>query len=109
MDALTGRKEGAVLFADIAAPPVNLLGPELVSDLVSLIQRAEVDNAVKVLVFPPRRGDITGAAYAARREEDSRYRRRLAPTAPCRSPTRNVNPEKSRERSMALMEKCRWP
>jgi hypothetical protein len=49
MDALTGRKEGAVLFADIAAPPVNLLGPE--RDLVSLIQRAEVDDAVKVLVF----------------------------------------------------------
>ena len=51
MDALTGRNEGAVLFADIAAPPVNLLGPELVSDLVSLIQRAEVDDAVNVLVF----------------------------------------------------------
>jgi enoyl-CoA hydratase/carnithine racemase len=51
MDALTVRKKGAVPFADIAAPPVNLLGPELVSDLVSLIQRAEVDDAVKVLVF----------------------------------------------------------
>src|SRR6201988_4144389 len=45
------RKEEAVLFVEIAAPPMNLLGPELVRDLVSLIQRAEADNAVKVLVF----------------------------------------------------------
>ena len=44
-------KEGAVLFAEIAAPPMNLLGPELVRDLVFLIQRAEADDAVQVLVF----------------------------------------------------------
>jgi enoyl-CoA hydratase/carnithine racemase len=43
--------EGAVLFADIAAPPMNLLGPELVRDLVSLIRRAEAEDAVKVVVF----------------------------------------------------------
>jgi enoyl-CoA hydratase/carnithine racemase len=43
--------EGAVLFVEIAAPPMNLLGPELVRDLVSLIERAEADQAVKVLVF----------------------------------------------------------
>ena len=30
---------------------MNLLGPELVRDLVSLIQRAEADDAVRVLVF----------------------------------------------------------
>jgi enoyl-CoA hydratase/carnithine racemase len=41
----------SVVFADIAAPPMNLLGPELVGDLVSLIERAEADEAVKVLVF----------------------------------------------------------
>jgi enoyl-CoA hydratase/carnithine racemase len=45
------RSEGSVLFAEIAAPPMNLLGPELVRDLVSLIQRAEADEAVQVLVF----------------------------------------------------------
>src|SRR3989441_9694498 len=50
-EALTVRKEGAVLFAEISAPPMNLLGPELVRDLVSLIQRAEADDAVQVLVF----------------------------------------------------------
>src|SRR3954449_375705 len=50
-EKLTGHEDGAVLFADIAAPPMNLLGPELVRDLVSLIQRAEADDAVQVLVF----------------------------------------------------------
>src|SRR3989475_2688797 len=50
-ETLTVCKEGAVLFAKIAAPPMNLLGPELVRDLVSLIQRAEADTAVQVLVF----------------------------------------------------------
>jgi enoyl-CoA hydratase/carnithine racemase len=50
-DTLAVRQEGAVLFTDIAAPPMNLLGPELVRDLVALIQRAEADAAVKVLVF----------------------------------------------------------
>ena len=45
------RAEGAVLFVKISAPPMNLLGPELVRDLVSLIQQAEADDAVRVLVF----------------------------------------------------------
>jgi enoyl-CoA hydratase/carnithine racemase len=50
-ETLTVREEGGVLFAEIAAPPMNLLGPELVRDLVSLIQRAEAGDAVRVLVF----------------------------------------------------------
>jgi len=33
------RKEGAVLFVEIAAQAMNLLVPELVRDLVSLIQQ----------------------------------------------------------------------
>ena len=36
-ETLTVRVDGGVLFADIAAPPMNLLGPALVRDLVSLI------------------------------------------------------------------------
>jgi enoyl-CoA hydratase/carnithine racemase len=48
-------EDGAVLFAEIAAPPMNLLGPGMVRDLVSLIQRAEADAGVRVLVF--RSGD----------------------------------------------------
>ena len=50
-ETLKVRREGAVAFVDIAAPPMNLLGPELVRDLVSLIQRAEADSTVRVLVF----------------------------------------------------------
>ena len=50
-ETLRVRSEAAVLFAEIAAPPMNLLGPELVRDLVALIQRAEADEAFKVLVF----------------------------------------------------------
>ncbi|WP_426515588.1 enoyl-CoA hydratase/isomerase family protein [Diaminobutyricibacter sp. McL0618] len=45
------HRDGAVLTVEIAAPPMNLLGPELVHDLVSLIQRAESDAGVQVLVF----------------------------------------------------------
>jgi enoyl-CoA hydratase/carnithine racemase len=48
---LTVSKEGSVLFVEIAAPPMNLLGPELVSDLVFLIQRAEANDTFKVIVF----------------------------------------------------------
>jgi enoyl-CoA hydratase/carnithine racemase len=50
-ETLTVHEEGAVLFAEITAPPMNLLGPELVRDLVSLIQQAEADATVQVLVF----------------------------------------------------------
>ena len=51
LETLAVRQDGAVVFAEIAAPPMNLLGPELVRDLVSLIQRAEADAGVRVLVF----------------------------------------------------------
>jgi enoyl-CoA hydratase/carnithine racemase len=51
LETLKLRREGGVLFAEIDAPPMNLLGPELVRDLVSLIQRSEADDAVQVLVF----------------------------------------------------------
>jgi enoyl-CoA hydratase/carnithine racemase len=51
LETLVVRNEGPVLFADITAPPMNLLGPELVRDLVTLIQDAEADDTVQVLVF----------------------------------------------------------
>jgi enoyl-CoA hydratase/carnithine racemase len=50
-ETLTVRIDGGVLVAEISAPPMNLLGPELVRDLVSLIQRAEADATCGVLVF----------------------------------------------------------
>jgi enoyl-CoA hydratase/carnithine racemase len=51
LETITVVEEGPVLFAQILAPPMNLLGPELVRDLVSVIQRAEADDAYKVLVL----------------------------------------------------------
>jgi enoyl-CoA hydratase/carnithine racemase len=51
LETLAVRVDGPVVFAEIAAPPMNLLGPELVRDLVSLIQWAEADAGVQVLVF----------------------------------------------------------
>ena len=51
LETLNVREHGSVLFAEIAAPPMNLLGPELVRDLVALIQRAEADDDLGVLVF----------------------------------------------------------
>jgi enoyl-CoA hydratase/carnithine racemase len=50
-ETITVHDEGGVRFAEIAAPPMNLLGPELVRDLVSLIQRTEADETAQVLVF----------------------------------------------------------
>jgi enoyl-CoA hydratase/carnithine racemase len=50
-ETLRVSREEAALFVDIAAPPMNLLGPEMVRDLVSLIQQAEADIAIKVIVF----------------------------------------------------------
>jgi enoyl-CoA hydratase/carnithine racemase len=48
---LSVRYEGAVLFVTITAPPLNLIGPEVVEDLVTLIQQAEADAEARVLVF----------------------------------------------------------
>ena len=50
-DTLIVLARGGVLFVTIDAPPMNLLGPELVRDLVSLIEAAEADETVRVLVF----------------------------------------------------------
>jgi enoyl-CoA hydratase/carnithine racemase len=50
-ETLNVRADGSVLFAEISAPPMNLLGPELVRDLVTLITRAEADDGCKVVVF----------------------------------------------------------
>jgi enoyl-CoA hydratase/carnithine racemase len=50
-DTLSIRREGAVLFATIKAPPMNLFGPELVRDLVSFISQAEADDTANVVVF----------------------------------------------------------
>jgi enoyl-CoA hydratase/carnithine racemase len=51
LETIKVHTEGAVLFAQIAVPPMNLLTPALVRDLVSLMQHAEADDTFKVIVF----------------------------------------------------------
>lgn len=48
---LNTRREGNVLFAAIQAPPMNLIGPELIADLVSLIELLDRGDPYKVVVF----------------------------------------------------------
>jgi enoyl-CoA hydratase/carnithine racemase len=50
-ETLQVSTDGPVLHVAISAPPMNLLGPELVRDLVAMIQRAEGDAGIKVIVF----------------------------------------------------------
>jgi enoyl-CoA hydratase/carnithine racemase len=50
-ETLDVRIAGGVLFAEISARPMNLLGPELVRDIVALIQRAEANADRSVVVF----------------------------------------------------------
>jgi enoyl-CoA hydratase/carnithine racemase len=51
INTLATRREGPVLFGEIDAPPMNMLGPDLVRDLVSLIRSAEADDSLRVVVF----------------------------------------------------------
>jgi enoyl-CoA hydratase/carnithine racemase len=51
LETLDVRIDAGVVFAAISAPPMNLLGPELVRDLVALIRRAEADAACSVVVL----------------------------------------------------------
>ena len=50
-ETLKVSREGRVVSVVISSLPMNLLGPELVRDLVSLIKGTEADNSVQVLIF----------------------------------------------------------
>jgi enoyl-CoA hydratase/carnithine racemase len=50
-ETLKIHREGSVIFADIYAPPMNVMGPELIRDLISLIITAEADHDIQILVF----------------------------------------------------------
>jgi enoyl-CoA hydratase/carnithine racemase len=51
LNTIHTRTEGAVLFAEIDSPPMNLIGPELVAALVSLIEVLDRGDKYKVVVF----------------------------------------------------------
>lgn len=88
-ETLTVHKEAAVLFAEISAPPMNLLGPELVRDLVSLIQQAEADDTVQVLVFKSADPD-----YFISHVDETRIKENREPAAsePAKNPSVSVFP-----------------
>ncbi|UAK26270.1 enoyl-CoA hydratase/isomerase family protein [Sphingomonas nostoxanthinifaciens] len=50
-ETLDLHADGAILFVTINAPPMNLLGPELVRDLVSIIEILDRGEPYKVAVF----------------------------------------------------------
>lgn len=50
-DTLNVNRDGAVLFVEFSGPPMNLLGPDMIRDLVTLIRQAEADDGIGVLVF----------------------------------------------------------
>jgi enoyl-CoA hydratase/carnithine racemase len=50
-ESLNIRADGDVLFVQISSPPINLLGPALVTDLVSLIERLDKGDRYRVVVF----------------------------------------------------------
>ena len=75
-DTLNVHAQGAVLFVEIAAPPMNLLGPELVRDLVSLIPRAEADSG-QLLTNVHDKGSVgadhLGHSAGVKKERAARY------------------------------------
>lgn len=74
-ETIAAHQERAVLFAYIAAPPMNCLAPKLIRDLVSLIEQAEADDSVRVLVFRSADPDyfISHASPAQARESEPAF------------------------------------
>ncbi|MEU3461262.1 enoyl-CoA hydratase/isomerase family protein [Streptomyces sp. NPDC006733] len=50
-DTITTRLDGRVLYATFSAPPINLIGPEVVRDLVQLLDDLTQPGAARVVVF----------------------------------------------------------
>lgn len=50
-ETITTRVDGRVLYATFHAPPINLIGPEVVRDLVVLLDELSQPDAPRVVVF----------------------------------------------------------
>ncbi|MHA6759424.1 enoyl-CoA hydratase/isomerase family protein [Streptacidiphilus sp. PAMC 29251] len=51
LETITTRLDGKVLHATFDAPPINLIGPEVVRDLVLLLEQLVQPDAPRVVVF----------------------------------------------------------
>ncbi|MGW3642057.1 enoyl-CoA hydratase/isomerase family protein [Streptomyces sp. NPDC005166] len=50
-ETITTRLDGRVLYATFNAPPINLIGPEVVRDLVALLEELSRPDSARVVVF----------------------------------------------------------
>jgi enoyl-CoA hydratase/carnithine racemase len=51
LDTIPTRRDGHVLYATFNAPPINLIGPEVVRDLVTLLDAVYRPSPIRVVVF----------------------------------------------------------
>ena len=51
VEGRVARSDEGVLSVVIDAPPMNLIGPELVRDLVTLLSELESDEGIRVMVL----------------------------------------------------------
>jgi enoyl-CoA hydratase/carnithine racemase len=51
LETIQTRLDGHVLYATFSAPPINLIGPEVVRDLVTLIDELYAPTTVRVVIF----------------------------------------------------------
>jgi enoyl-CoA hydratase/carnithine racemase len=51
LDTISARLDGHVLYATFNAPPINLIGPEVVRDLVTLLNAVSQPSPIRVVVF----------------------------------------------------------
>jgi enoyl-CoA hydratase/carnithine racemase len=51
LETIRTRTDGGVLFATFDAPPLNLIGPEVVRDLVALVAALETPAEIRAVVF----------------------------------------------------------
>jgi enoyl-CoA hydratase/carnithine racemase len=56
------RTDEGVLSVVIDAPPMNLIGPELVRDLVTLLSELDADANIRVMVLESARPGVLRAA-----------------------------------------------
>jgi enoyl-CoA hydratase/carnithine racemase len=61
LDTLDIRVDDRVLYVTLDAPPLNMIGPELVRDLIAVVHRLESDDDISVVVFTSANPDFFSA------------------------------------------------
>jgi enoyl-CoA hydratase/carnithine racemase len=83
LDTLATRIEDRVLYVTLNSPPLNLIGPEMVRDLVTLVLHLESHDDISVVVFESASPDFFSAHVdMARASELGGEIARLEPGAP---------------------------